>query len=290
MSEAPPIAPPQGMDSAPSRRGVDRVPPHSLESEVSVLGACLISSVAVATTVEVLRPDDFYRNAHRVVYEAIVALSASNEPVDAVTVTEWLSRHGRLDEVGGAAALYELTDQVPTAANAAYYARIVRDRALLRRLIEAGSKVTELAYEPTDDAQQTVDRAESLVYELARTGSISEFTPLGELLNDSFERLELLAKERSEVTGLATGFDELDRLTAGFQRQNLIIIAARPAMGKSGLALGIAEYVAVETHKPVLLFSLEMSKSEIVNRLLSSQARVESGRLRTGRLEDAHWR
>jgi replicative DNA helicase len=290
MSQAPPIAPPQGMDSAPSRRGVDRVPPHSLESEVSVLGACLISSVAVATTVEVLRPDDFYRNAHRVVYEAIVALSASNEPVDAVTVTEWLSRHGRLDEVGGAAALYELTDQVPTAANAAYYARIVRDRALLRRLIDAGTKVTELAYEPTDDAQQTVDRAESLVYELARTGSISEFTPLGELLNDSFERLELLAKERSEVTGLATGFDELDRLTAGFQRQNLIIIAARPAMGKSGLALGIAEYVAVETHKPVLLFSLEMSKSEIVNRLLSSQARVESGRLRTGRLEDAHWR
>jgi len=305
MSDAPPIAPPPGFaDDRPPRdenggrnrsdgapvRGPDRVPPHSLESEVSVLGSCLISKDAVVIALELLKPDDFYRNAHRVVFEAIQALSAQSEPVDAVTVTEWLSRHARLDEVGGAAALYDLTDQVPTAANAAYYARIVRDRSLLRRLIDAGARVTQLGYEPTDDALQTVDRAESIVYDLAQTGNAGDFTPLNDLLTESFERLELLSKERSEVTGLATGFDDLDRLTAGLQPQNLVIIAARPSMGKSGLALGVAEYVAIDTRKSVLLFSLEMSKVEIVNRMLSSQARVDSGRLRTGRLEDGHWR
>lgn len=305
MSDAPPIAPPPGFaDDGPRQsgngangasgssavRGPDRVPPHSLEAEISVLGSCLISKDAVVTALDLLKADDFYRNAHRVVFEAVHALATSNEPVDAVTVTEWLSRHSRLDEIGGAAALYDLTDQVPTAANAAYYARIVRDRALLRKLIDAGARVTQLGYEPTDDALQTVDRAESIVYELAQTGNSGDFTPLNELLTESFERLELLSKERSEVTGLATGFDDLDRLTAGLQPQNLVIIAARPSMGKSGLALGIAEYVAIDTRKSVLLFSLEMSKTELVNRMLSSQARVDSGRLRTGRLDDPHWR
>lgn len=307
MSDAPPIAPPPGLpDDRPPHpaqgrsdgssngsgvaRGPDRVPPHSLEAEVSVLGACLISKDAVVIALEVLKPDDFYRNAHRVVFEAVQALATASEPVDAVTVTEWLSRHGRLDEVGGAAALYDLTDQVPTAANATYYARLVRDRSLLRRLIDAGGRVTQLGYEPTDDALQSVDRAESIVYELSQAGGASEIQPLNELLTESFENLERLSKERSEVTGLATGFDDLDRLTAGLQKQNLVIIAARPSMGKSGLALGIAEYVAIDTRKPVLMFSLEMSKTEIVNRMLSSQARIDSSRLRTGRLEDAHWR
>jgi len=307
MSDAPPIAPPPGLppDDRPpyagngaangsggsgAARGPDRVPPHSLEAEVSVLGSCLISKDAVVVALELLKPDDFYRNAHRVVFEAVQALATASEPVDAVTVTEWLSRHARLDEVGGAAALYDLTDQVPTAANAAYYARIVRDRSLLRRLIDAGGRVTQLGYDPTDDALASVDRAESIVYELSQAGGASELQPLNELLTESFENLEKLSKERSEVTGLATGFDDLDRLTAGLQKQNLVIIAARPSMGKSGLALGIAEYVAIDTRKPVLLFSLEMSKTEIVNRMLSSQARIDSSRLRTGRLEDSHWR
>jgi replicative DNA helicase len=304
MSDAPPIAPPPGLpDDRPPYAGngasngsggagrvPDRVPPHSLEAEVSVLGSCLISRDAVAVALEVLKPDDFYRNAHRVVFEAVQALAGASEPVDAVTVTEWLSRHGRLDDVGGAAALYDLSDQVPTAANAAYYARIVRDRSLLRRLIEAGGRVTQLGYEPTDDALASVDRAETIVYELSQAGGSSELQPLNELLTESFENLERLSLERSEVTGLATGFDDLDRLTAGLQKQNLVIIAARPSMGKSGLALGISEYVAIDTRKPVLMFSLEMSKVEIVNRMLSSQARIDSSRLRTGRLDDSHWR
>jgi replicative DNA helicase len=300
MSDAPPIAPPPGV--APSQRSAsdgsngssgrtsDRVPPHSLEAEVSVLGSCLISTTAVVTALEMLSADDFYRNAHRVVFEAIQSLSMRNEPVDAVTLTAHLAKDKRLEEVGGAAALYDLTDQVPTAANAAYYARIVRDKSLLRRLIEAGTRVTQLGYDSTDDAVATVDRAETLVYELARSGKSTEFIPLSELLNESFKHLEVLSQQRSEVTGLATGFDDLDRLTAGLQRQNLIIIAARPAMGKSGFALGIARFVAAEMHKPVMFFSLEMSKSEIVNRLLSAEAGVDSGKLRTGRLNDSDWR
>jgi replicative DNA helicase len=213
-------------------RGYDRVPPHSLEAEVSVLGAALLSRTAASEAGEVLRPDDFYRNAHRVVFEGIQALLATGEPIDTVTITEWLARRERLDEVGGAAAIHDLTVAVPTAANAAYYARIVRDKALLRRLIDAGTAVAQLGYEATDDAETVVDRAESLVFEVAQSGATSDYAMLGDLLNESFEQIEQLAERGSEVTGLATGFDDLDRLTAGLQPQNLIIVAARPAMGK----------------------------------------------------------
>ncbi len=302
MSDAlppPPEGPPAGDARGPSgsdggsggrARGTDRIPPHSLEAEVSVLGACLISENAVAAATELLAPDDFYRSAHRVVFEAVVALSRASEPVDAVSVTEWLSRRGRLEEVGGATALYDLTEQVPTAANAAYYARLVRDRSVLRHLIDAGTQVVQLGYESEGDVARTVDRAETLVFDLARDRTRSEVESLKRLLHDSYEKLELLAKQRSEVTGLATGLDDFDRLTSGLQPQNLVIIAARPSMGKSGLALGIARYVAADLRRPVLFFSLEMSKVEIANRLLSSEAKVDSGKLRTGRLEDRDWR
>ncbi|MEY3020142.1 MAG: hypothetical protein RLZZ272_1126 [Actinomycetota bacterium] len=276
-------------DAPPPERGHDRVPPHSLEAEVSVLGACLLSTTAVVTAVQLLKPADFYRNAHRVAFEAIVALNQAQEPIDTVTVTEWLHRRGRLDEVGGAAALHDLTEVVPTAANAGFYSRIVRDKAMLRRLIDAGGEVTRLGFEATDDAPSVIDRAEAMIYELARTGEINEFRPLNDLLSESVEQIERLSEQRSEVTGLATGFDDLDRLTAGLQKQNLVIIAARPAMGKSALSLGIAHYVTTRLKRPVMLFSLEMSSIEIVNRLLSAEARIPSDKLRTGRLDDADW-
>jgi replicative DNA helicase len=294
----PPGEPPVDSPTGPSPRspngsggrGFDRVPPHSLEAEVSVLGAALLSSTAASELIGELDPDDFYRNAHRVVFEGIQALVAANEPVDTVTLTEWLARHDRLDEVGGAAAVHDLTVATPTAANAAYYARIVKDRSLLRRLIEAGTEVVRLGYEATEDATTIVDRAESVVYEVAETGTTSDYQALNQLLNESFEQIEKLAERGSEVTGLATGFDDLDRLTAGLQPQNLIIIAARPAMGKSSLVLGISHFVSVRLKRPSILFSLEMSKLEIVNRLLSSEARIDSSKLRTGRLEDTDWR
>jgi replicative DNA helicase len=271
-------------------RGYDRVPPHSLEAEVSVLGAALLSTTATSEAVELLRVDDFYRGAHRTVFEAIQALHADGEPADTVTVTEWLARRDRLDEVGGPAALHDLTVSTPTAANAAYYARIVRDKALLRRLVDAGTSVTRMGYEATDDARVVVDQAESLIFEISQTTDTGEYSRLSDLLTESFAQIEQLAEQKSEVTGLATGFDDLDRLTAGLQPQNLVIVAARPAMGKSSLVLGISHFVTARLHKPVLLFSLEMSKLEIVNRLLSSEARIDSSRLRTGRLEDTDWR
>jgi replicative DNA helicase len=208
------------------------VPPHSLEAEVSVLGAALLSRTAASEADELLRAEDFYRNAHRVVFEGIQALLAAGEPIDTVTLTDWLARQDRLDEVGGAAAIHDLTVAVPTAANAAYYARIVRDRALLRRLIEAGTRVARLGYEAAEDATTVVDRAESIVFEVAQIRGGSEYTVLGELLNETYEQIERLAAQNSEVTGLATGYDDLDRLTAGLQPQNLVILAARPAMGK----------------------------------------------------------
>lgn len=293
----PPGEPPAaltGPSTPPSNgsggRGYDRVPPHSLEAEVSVLGAALLSRTAASEADEILRADDFYRNAHRLVFEGVQALLATGEPIDTVTLTDWLARQDRLDEVGGAGAIHDLTVAVPTAANAAYYARIVRDRALMRRLIDAGTQVARLGYESTEDATTVVDRAESIVFEVAQTRGGTEYAVLGELLNESFEQIEKLAERGSEVTGLATGFDDLDRLTAGLQPQNLIILAARPAMGKSSLVLGISQFVAVKLRRPAIIFSLEMSKLEIVNRLLSSEARIDSSRLRTGRLEDSDWR
>lgn len=274
----------------PSGSDNGRVPPHSLEAEVSVLGAAMLSRAAASDAVEFLRVDDFYRNAHRVVFESVQQLTAQGEPVDTVTVTEWLARHDRLDEVGGPAGVHELTVAVPTAANASYYARIVREKSLLRRLIDAGTAVVKLGYESADDAEQVVDRAESMIYDVAQSNTTSEYSRLGELLNDSFEQLEKLAERNSDVTGLATGFEDLDRLTAGLQPQNLVIVAARPAMGKSSLALGVTHFVTARLGVPAILFSLEMSKTEIVNRLLSAEAKIDSSRIRTGRLDDSDWR
>ncbi len=271
-------------------RGADRVPPHSLESEVSVLGAALLSTNAASDVLQILKPDHFYRSAHRLVFESIYDLHFNGDAVDTVTVTEWLARRDKIDEVGGPGAIHDLTAAVPTAANASYYARIVREKALLRRLIEAGTEVVKLGFDASDDADTVVDRAESIIYDVAQSGADSEYERLGELLPASFEQIERLAEHGSEVTGLATGYNDLDRLTAGLQPQNLVIIAARPAMGKSSLALGISQYVASRLQQPAILFSLEMSKLEIVNRMLSSEARIDSSRLRTGRLADADWR
>ncbi len=222
----------RGRKNSPPARSYDRTPPHSMEAEVSVVGAALQSKNAASEALELLTPDDFYRAAHRTVFEAIAELNGKGEPVDEVTVLEWLRRHNRLDEIGGPTALLDLTSAVPTAANAAYYAAIVKDKALLRRLIDAGTDVVRMAYESSDDAKVTVDIAESLIYQVAETGARSDVEPLRGLLNETFAQIEALSERSSEVTGLATGFDDLDRLTAGLQKQNLIILAARPAMGK----------------------------------------------------------
>ncbi|HEX2027801.1 MAG TPA: replicative DNA helicase [Nitriliruptorales bacterium] len=269
--------------------GFDRTPPQHLDAEVAVLGAALLSRTALAEVVEIVHPDDFYRSAHRTVFEAVLELFSRGEVVDPITVVDRLGRAERLDDVGGASAIHDLVASVPTAANAVHYARIVREKAILRRLIEAGTRVVGLGYEGHDDVNVAVDRAEQLIYDVAQRRVGSEYSTLKELLSEGFERIEQRYENRSEVTGLATGFDDLDRLTAGLQRQNLIIVAARPSVGKSTLCLNIAQYVAVELRRPVIVFSLEMSKGEIVDRILSAEARIDSFRIRNGRLDDADW-
>ncbi|MEX0592890.1 MAG: replicative DNA helicase [Nitriliruptoraceae bacterium] len=293
---------PNGSDTTATgagARGFDRVPPHSLDAEVSVLGAALLSANAASDVVQMLIGEHFYRNAHRIVFEAIRALQSEGEPVDTVTVTDWLSRRDRLDEVGGPAAIHDLTVAVPTAANATHYARLVRQKALLRRLIEAGTEVARLGYESSDDADEVVDRAESIIYDVAQTGAQSEYAKLGDLLTASFEQIEQLAERGSEVTGLATGFNDLDRLTAGLQPQNLVIIAARPAMGKclagstelvevSGRRWTIRDLVAQKPDE-VVLFGLDLQGARRLVPVTPSDF-VANGRRATWKLTTASGR
>ncbi len=285
MSEASPnvrrLPPPEG--------GHDRVPPHNLEAEVSVLGSMLLSKDAIAEVNEVVHPEDFYRGAHRTIFEAVSDLYDRGEPVDPVTLGDELERRGTLESAGGGVAITELIDRVPTAANAVYYARIVAEQALRRRLIEAGTQITRIGYDAEEGAEEAVDSAEALMYQVAQRGRVGEFALMKELLTESYELIEKLHENDSAVTGLATGFYDFDDLTAGLQKQNLVILAARPGMGKSTLVTNLATNVAVDLRRPVALFSLEMSQTELVQRILASEAKVDSERLRTGRLQDADW-
>jgi replicative DNA helicase len=275
--------------SEPSAASFDRVPPHNLDAEVSVLGSMLLSKDAIAEINEIVHAEDFYRGAHRTIFEAASTLYDKGEPVDPVTLGDELERRGQLDSVGGVVAISDLLGRVPTAANATYYARIVADQALRRRLIDAGTQITRIGYNAEEGADEAVDSAEALMYQVAQQDRSGEFTPMKDLLAESFELLEKLHENDSPVTGLATGFDDLDHVTAGLQPSNLVILAARPGMGKSTLVANLASNVAVEQRRPVVLFSLEMSKMELVQRLLASEGKVDSDRLRTGRLQDADW-
>lgn len=270
--------------------GYDRVPPHNLDAEVSVLGGMLLSRDAIAEVSELIGPEDFYRGAHRTVFEACRDLYDRGEPVDPVTVSDELQKQGRLDDVGGALAVMELVERTPTAANALYYAKIVGEHALRRRLIDAGTQITRLGYDPGNGVAEAVDAAESEVFAVAqqRRGA-SEFSNMKELLRETFKLIEKRSEDRSAVTGLATGFIDFDEMTAGLQPGNLVILAARPGMGKSTLVTNIAAHVAVELRRPAIMFSLEMTQMELVQRLLAGQARIDSKHLKTGDLRDQDW-
>ena len=267
----------------------DRVPPHNLDAEVSVLGSMLLSRNAVADIAEVVGPDDFYRGAHRTIFEASRDLYNRGEPLDTVTLADELDRRGSLDDVGGVVALTGIVQQVPTAANALYYARIVAEQSLRRRLIDAGTSITRLGYQPEHGVDEAVDAAEQAIFDVAQRGRTTDIQAIKPLLHESFELLERLSENKTGITGLPTGFVDFDDLTAGLQPGNLVIVAARPAMGKSTLVTNMAAHVSVETRVPVAMFSLEMSASEVVMRLLSAESRVALEKLRTGRLEDPDW-
>jgi replicative DNA helicase len=266
-----------------------RVPPHNLQAEESLLGAMLLSRDAIAAAVELCGADDFYKPAHGHVYEAVCSLYSQGEPADPVTVADELRRAGLLDAIGGPATLISLQANTPATANAGRYARIVEEHALLRRLIGVANEIAELGYAVPDDVEAVVDRAESMVFEVAERRVADTLKPLHALLTDSLDRLEALYDRDESITGVPTGYFDLDERLSGLQPSNLIIVGARPAMGKTSFALGIAAHAAMEAHVPVLVFSLEMSHAEITSRLLCAEARVDATRVRNGRLLDTDW-
>jgi replicative DNA helicase len=269
--------------------GPDRTPPNDIAAEQSVLGAMLLSKDAIADVVEVLREGDFYRPAHAVVYAAILDLYGRGEPADAVTVAADLARTGEIGRVGGAPYLHTLVSMVPTAANAGYYGRIVREQAILRRLVEAGTRIVSMGYTGTGDVDQMVDRAQAEVYDVTDRRTSEDYAPLSDIMGDALNEIEAISNRGGEMVGVPTGFTELDKLTNGLHPGQLIIVAARPAIGKSTLGVDIARAASIKHGLASVIFSLEMSRNEIVMRLLSAEAQVPLHHMRSGTMSDADW-
>ena len=267
------------------------VPPQNLEAEASVLGALMVSEAAMNPVILDVRltEEDFYRERHRIVFRAIRKLYERSEPVDALTVSEFLSQQGELAEAGGREAVSNLASTVPVPGNARHYARIVQQNSLLRRLLAAGQEIQKSVHDREGEPRDLAERAEKLLFNVAHEEQAEDFHVLKEILSREVDRLEELANGTAEVTGTPSGFADLDRITGGFQPGNLIILAARPGMGKSGLVANIAEHVAVKEKRPVAFFSLEMSDSELAQRLIAKRARISSDRLRKGQVNDADW-
>jgi replicative DNA helicase len=265
------------------------VPPQNLEAEESVLGAMLISPTAIGTVTEILDASDLYREPHAQRDRAALGLWGKGEPVDAITLSDELDERGELEVVGGTARVAELAALVPAASNVDHYARIVKEVATLRGLVRVGQEITRLGQERAGETQDLVDRAEQLVFALAQQRVTGDFAHIQALLLEGFERITQLYEAGADLTGIPSGFRDLDRLTSGFQPGNLIILAARPSMGKSALALCAAANLGVRHETPVALFTLEMSKAEVTQRLMCSEAKVESNRLRSGKLAQDDW-
>lgn len=263
-----------------------RIPPHDEQAEASVLGAILIDKDAISDVVDFLRPDFFYKDIHAYIFAAMLELFERHEPIDIVTVTSQLKKMGKYKEVGGAAYLSELTNMVPTAANIEVYGKIVSDHFLKRRLIETSGKISQSAFDEQGDVKLILDGAESEILSIAQYRTHKDFIPVKDALAESFDRLDELHKKGSALRGIGTGFADLDHKLAGMQDSNLLILAARPGQGKTAFALNIAQYASVHSKQSVGIFSLEMSKEELVDRLLVSQADVDAWRLKTGRLSD----
>lgn len=274
----------------------DRVPPQNIEAEQSVLGAMLIEKEAIPKVMEILRDTDFYREAHRVIFNAMLELYNKNEAVDMITVTEILKRDNKLEDVGGIAYVTSLANAVPTAANVTYHASIIEEKSILRQLISVSTQIASMGYEANDDVKNIIDSAESKILEISNRKKTADFTPINEIVLDSFKSIEALMGNKNGLTGLPTGFEDLDNLTSGLHGSDFIILAARPSMGKTAFALNVVQNVAIRAAKKVggapktvAFFSLEMSKEQLVQRMLCAEANIDSQRLRIGELRDEDW-
>ncbi|CDN41506.1 replicative DNA helicase [Paenibacillus sp. P22] len=267
----------------------DRVPPQNTEAEQAVLGAVLLQAEALITAMEKIRPEDFYLNQHQIVFEAMIELGENNQPIDLVTLTAYLSDRQQLDEVGGVSYLAKLATVVPTAANVEYYAQIVEEKSMLRRLIRTATTIVSDGYGASDDIGLMLSEAESRIMEIANRRSSSGFVSIRDVLMEVFERVEFLYTNKGGSTGIPSGFVDLDKMTSGFQRNDLIIVAARPSVGKTAFALNIAQNVGVRSRETVAIFSLEMSAAQLVQRMVCAESNVDAGRMRTGFLEGDDW-
>ncbi len=274
----------------------ERVPPQNIEAEQAVLGAMLIDKEAIAKVTEILTSDDFYREAHRVIFNAMMELYNKNEAVDMVTITEILKRDNKLEDIGGIAYITSLANVVLTAANVKYHADIVAEKSVLRQLVRVSTEIAAMGYEANDDVGTLLDNAESRILEISNRKKKADFTPINDVLMESVQSIEKLLNNKGGLTGLPTGFADLDKLTSGLQPSDFVILAARPSMGKTALALNIVQNVALRAHKKVggearsvAFFSLEMSKEQLVNRMLCAEAGIDSQRLRVGEMHDEDW-
>ena len=268
---------------------VSKVPPNDVEAEQAVLGSRLTDKDAVSAAIEVLKKDDFYREDNKAIYEAMINLYNKPEPIDIITVKDELQSMGKFELVGGLEYLADLPEKVPTTANVEKYIKIVEEKSMLRELIKTSNDLINLGYDETQDVNSVMDQAERKVFDLMQNRNQTGYSAIKDVLVDSFAQLELLYNQKEGITGVPSGFAELDLRTAGFHNSELIMLAARPAMGKTAFALNIATNVATRSNIPVLLFSLEMSKEQLVNRILCSEAMVDSNKLKTGKIEENDW-
>ncbi|MFD0716140.1 replicative DNA helicase [Paenibacillus sp. GCM10027626] len=267
----------------------DRVPPQNTEAEQAVLGAILLQTEALVTSMERLRSEDFYMPSHQLIYEAMIELGEANEPIDLVTLTSYLQDRQQLEEIGGVSYLMKLGNAVPTAANVDYYAQLVEEKSILRRLIRTATQIVSNGYAAADDVGLMLNEAEQRILEIANRRSSSGFISIRDVLMEVFEKVEFLYTNKGGTNGIPSGFADLDKMTAGFQRSDLIIVAARPSVGKTAFALNIAQNVGVRAKETVAIFSLEMSAAQLVQRMVCAESNVDAGRMRTGFLEGDDW-
>jgi replicative DNA helicase len=266
-----------------------KVPPQNLEAEQSVVGGVLLENEAISKVLEILLPEDFYRESHGTIFNSMIELFEKNQPIDLITLTNHLKSKGQLDSVGGSAYLSSLADSIPTAANIVFYARIVKEKAVLRKLITTATEIATRGYDDADDVWDLVDEAEKNIFQISESQIKPSFFKMKSILKESFKTIEKLYESKEIVTGVPSGFTEIDKLTSGFQSSDLIIIAGRPSMGKTAFCLNIAQHVAVEKKIPVAFFSLEMSKEQLVMRMLCSEAQVDAHKVRGGFLGETDW-
>ncbi|MDW0114330.1 replicative DNA helicase [Sporosarcina saromensis] len=268
----------------------DRVPPHNNEAEQSVIGAIFLQPEALITASEILIPDDFYRTAHEKIFNTMLVLSDRGQAIDVVTVTEELSAKKELEDVGGISYLTEVANAVPTAANIEYYAKIVEEKSILRRLIRVATNIVEEGFTKEDEVEAVLSEAEKRIMEVSNRKNAGDFKHIKDVLVETYDNIELLHTRKGEVTGIPTGFRDLDKITAGFQRNDLIIVAARPSVGKTAFALNVAQNVATKANENVAIFSLEMGAEQLVMRMLCAEGNIDAQVMRTGNLESEDWR